>query len=248
MNRVETLANCPFCGGIDIRRYHNLRDGFEEVFCDDCGATVSEEKYEAATAAWNRRTPTGSGVAVALQWCVDVCDHAIEHYKGPVARKIRREIAVELKRRAALSPCRIGEETEEAIRTLTNCAQIIDVVKGEWEKAGAWSTWDQSVRDDVSKTLAALYALRASLSRKTAGEATKPAPSSDDRIAADRDSWRRVAERLESEKQAVLSAFAAYRAKEAFPPTSCNAWEDCNHDGLCHDPQGCGGIGPNSRI
>lgn len=72
---------------------------------------------------------------------------------------------------AALSPCRIGEETEEAIRTLTNCAQIIDVVKGEWGKAGAWSAWDQSVRDDISKTLAALCALRSSLSRKTAGEA-----------------------------------------------------------------------------
>lgn len=33
-----------------------------------------------------------------------------------------------------------------------------------------------------------------------------------------------------------------------FPPTSCNAWEDCSHDGLCHDPQTCGGIGPNHII
>lgn len=31
-----------------------------------------------------------------------------------------------------------------------------------------------------------------------------------------------------------------------FPPTSCTAWEDCEHDGLCHDPKDCGGVGPNS--
>lgn len=31
-----------------------------------------------------------------------------------------------------------------------------------------------------------------------------------------------------------------------FPPERCNAWEDCNHDGLCHDPSGCGGVGPNN--
>lgn len=30
-----------------------------------------------------------------------------------------------------------------------------------------------------------------------------------------------------------------------FPPEQCTAWEDCNHDGLCHDPSGCGGVGPN---
>jgi len=26
---------------------------------------------------------------------------------------------------------------------------------------------------------------------------------------------------------------------------SCTAWEDCQHDGICHDPKGCGAIGPN---
>ena len=45
--------------------------------------------------------PGKGGYTDALQWCVAVCDHALEHYKGPVAMKIRREIAVELSRRAA---------------------------------------------------------------------------------------------------------------------------------------------------
>jgi len=34
----------------------------------------------------------------------------------------------------------------------------------------------------------------------------------------------------------------------AFPTSSCTAWEDCNHDGVCHDPSGCGAIGPNHRM
>ncbi|MBB4146246.1 hypothetical protein [Rhizobium rhizoryzae] len=32
---------------------------------------------------------------------------------------------------------------------------------------------------------------------------------------------------------------------QTFPPTSCTAWEDCNHDGVCHDRQQCKAIGPN---
>ena len=30
-----------------------------------------------------------------------------------------------------------------------------------------------------------------------------------------------------------------------FPPPHCTAWEDCNHDGICHDPKFCCAIGPN---
>jgi hypothetical protein len=30
-----------------------------------------------------------------------------------------------------------------------------------------------------------------------------------------------------------------------FPPPHCTAWEDCNHDGICHDPKWCCAIGPN---
>lgn len=34
---------------------------------------------------------------------------------------------------------------------------------------------------------------------------------------------------------------------DPFPPPSCTAWEDCKHDGVCHDPAECGAIGPNAR-
>lgn len=36
---------------------------------------------------------------------------------------------------------------------LTDLAQIIDVVKREWEPGGSWSEWDQSVRDRITKRL-----------------------------------------------------------------------------------------------
>lgn len=29
---------------------------------------------------------------------------------------------------------------------------------------------------------------------------------------------------------------------------SCTAWDDCNHDGICHDPKGCGAKGPNHDV
>lgn len=34
---------------------------------------------------------------------------------------------------------------------------------------------------------------------------------------------------------------------EGFPPNYCTSWEDCNHDGVCHDPDQCGATGPNAR-
>jgi hypothetical protein len=33
---------------------------------------------------------------------------------------------------------------------------------------------------------------------------------------------------------------------QVFPPSWCTAWEDCAHDGVCHDMVDCGAIGPNS--
>ena len=39
----------------------------------------------------------------------------------------------------------------------------------------------------------------------------------------------------------AVSGLAAPQSQRSFPPTSCNAWEDCVHDGVCHDPQSCGG-------
>lgn len=44
----------------------------------------------------------------ALAWCIKVCDFAIENYKGPIAMKIRREIAVEYQRRMKLVPDEVG--------------------------------------------------------------------------------------------------------------------------------------------
>jgi hypothetical protein len=32
-----------------------------------------------------------------------------------------------------------------------------------------------------------------------------------------------------------------------FPPSCCTAWEDCKIDGVCHDPETCGAVGPNQR-
>lgn len=36
---------------------------------------------------------------------------------------------------------------------LTACAQILDVIKGEWSQTGDWTEWDQSVRDSITAWL-----------------------------------------------------------------------------------------------
>lgn len=50
----------------------------------------------------------------------------------------------------------------------------------------------------------------------------------------------------------IAEAFRSITATEtprkqsaSFPPSSCTAWEDCDHDGICHDRQQCKAIGPN---
>jgi hypothetical protein len=45
---------------------------------------------------------------------------------------------------------------------LSNVAQLIDTIKVEWTACGAWSEWDQSVRDDLTRHLQALHAALAS--------------------------------------------------------------------------------------
>lgn len=42
-----------------------------------------------------------------------------------------------------------------------------------------------------------------------------------------------------------IRALAKKEAGAVFPPPHCTAWEDCNHDGICHDPKCCGATGPN---
>lgn len=67
MTEKADLLPCPFCGGMDIREDVNLRNGFAEVFCDDCGATVTDEhKSVDARYCWNRRAAPASAEPVKL--------------------------------------------------------------------------------------------------------------------------------------------------------------------------------------
>lgn len=46
----------------------------------------------------------------------------------------------------------------DIINLLTNCAQIMDRAKQEWLPEGAWTEWDQSVRDGITAALKQFYA------------------------------------------------------------------------------------------
>lgn len=45
------------------------------------------------------------------------------------------------------------ENNVDEISLLTRAAQLIDTIKSEWSPDGAWSEWDQEVRDDITKRL-----------------------------------------------------------------------------------------------
>jgi hypothetical protein len=49
---------------------------------------------------------------------------------------------------------------KEAADILTDCCQILDVVRQEWGKENCWSSWDQSVRDAATEWLRRFYSMR----------------------------------------------------------------------------------------
>ena len=51
---------------------------------------------------------------------------------------------------------RADERGDKCADLLTNIAQILDVVKGEW--AESWSAWDQEQRDAITRYLTWWYA------------------------------------------------------------------------------------------
>ena len=44
---------------------------------------------------------------------------------------------------------------ERGAVALTHCAQILDVVKGDWQ--ASWSDWDESVRQEITDYLTIYY-------------------------------------------------------------------------------------------
>jgi len=55
-----------------------------------------------------------------------------------------------------VNPC----PEKEAADILTDCCQILDVVRQEWGKENCWSSWDQSVRDAATEWLRRFYSMR----------------------------------------------------------------------------------------
>jgi len=46
---------CPFCGGSDIRTFRHSLEGYWDIICQSCGATMSDTTKADVIAKWNRR-------------------------------------------------------------------------------------------------------------------------------------------------------------------------------------------------
>jgi hypothetical protein len=62
--------------------------------------------------------------------------------------------------------------TNQEANIIIGACTILDVIKSEW--GAAWSEWDQSVRDGLSKMLATIYSARESPKREWMGASAEP--------------------------------------------------------------------------
>lgn len=107
-------------------------------------------------------SPSGTGAAEPVAWRIRVRQGSKTLYayteRLPFEPDADSDIVVlgepEALGRLATPPVRGDRET--IVECLTNCAQIIDVVRLDWVAAEVWTEWDQSVRDQITKCLASL--------------------------------------------------------------------------------------------
>ena len=50
------LKPCPFCGSDDVQIEEDCRTGLTEIYCADCGVSITRMHEAEAINAWNRRT------------------------------------------------------------------------------------------------------------------------------------------------------------------------------------------------
>lgn len=56
MIEIELIKVCPFCGSDDVRIEEDCPTGFTEIYCADCGVSITRTHKAEAINAWNRRT------------------------------------------------------------------------------------------------------------------------------------------------------------------------------------------------
>ncbi len=49
------IKRCPFCGSDDVRIEEDCPTGFTEVYCADCGVSITRAHEAEAINAWNKR-------------------------------------------------------------------------------------------------------------------------------------------------------------------------------------------------
>ncbi|MER9662326.1 hypothetical protein [Mesorhizobium sp. M0159] len=245
----------------------SIKEG-DRVVCIDFGTVQSIDENDNAEVVWDvsgcagdvdldRLRPAATLSTLEAPAVVD--DSAVERAceaftstwaneepfaKAHYRKNMRAALSATL---VATPPAPTSAVDGDVANLLTNCAQILDVVKGEWSKDGSWSAWDQSVRDGITSTLAQA----APATMAVPGELVKaltPKMAEAGRAKLVELGYEGV-DFTDAQKVYLAmrdAALAPTSASAKFPPTACNAWEDCASDGLCHDPQGCGGIGSNT--
>lgn len=63
----------------------------------------------------------------------------------------------------------LREAVNLSLTALTDVASMIDTIKQEWSYEGAWTEWDQGVREKITEALKAVYAALSHRAAKAEG-------------------------------------------------------------------------------
>jgi hypothetical protein len=125
--------------------------------------------------AWSRNlagrpwSPWATETRIKLEKAAKALRSVVQSEREPIsqdAQTISQTAAVIVKRltdecaelRVRLAAQDTPIPSADLYECLSGCAQILDVVKGEWSAENAWSDWDQFVRDKITCVLTALAA------------------------------------------------------------------------------------------
>jgi hypothetical protein len=106
----------------------------------------------------------------------------------------------------------LEDATVSAANVLTNCCQILDVVKPEW--AESWSDWDQSVRDAASEWLEKFYIWQKTPRSEAADRQPASAHRAPDRMKAQQVILDGIDQRAAQQQETVEVGQAAWEDSE----------------------------------
>lgn len=164
MDKALAALSCsapvpPAADGVQGLYFEPSGDGMGACIHDANGAIICEAKYTdfESDPSYPERVmrlliePINDALAKEREACALIVERWLDD------TGLRRSATDAIRNRSPSSGTgAVPVQSSAPVATcLTNCAQILDIVRAEWKAEGVWSEWDQSVRDQITNCLTA---------------------------------------------------------------------------------------------